>query len=77
MEMMDVLTQSPFLLEFFVTKVTTVEEPCLVMPGKAWGPLKPDATSLANVLYAGGRERRPHFSSGLAGKQSADSSLFT
>ena len=59
MQMIDVFTQSPFLLELFLTKVTTIEEPCLVLlTGKAWGPMISEPTSLANVLRAGGKGRR-------------------
>ena len=59
MQMIDVLTQSPFLLELFLTKVTKIEERCLVsVAGKAWGLYIPDPTPLANVLYAGGKGRR-------------------
>ena len=55
--MIDVLTQTPFLVECFVTKLTTVEEAFLVLPGMVWGLINPDAAPLADVLQAGGRGR--------------------
>ena len=58
MQMIDVLTQSPFLLEFFFTKVATIEDLWLAMPGQTRGAVIPDATSLTNELLGGGRDSR-------------------
>ena len=60
MQMIDVFTQSPFLLELFLTKVTTIECGLVHVAGKAWGPMISEPTPLANVLRAGGKRRRRH-----------------